>query len=63
MEYTKETDINIARKRVMATSPLYGEIVVLGLKLDDAEPFALYGNEKEILMDFWKIIKDFNGYK
>ena len=60
-EYAKEVDQEIVRRRLMATNPIYGEICVIGMKLNDNSPIALYGDEKQILTDFWKSIQDFKG--
>ncbi len=61
IEYTKETDHEEVRRRLMGTSPIYGEICVLAFQKNDEEPVALYGTEKELLQTFWDVIKDFQG--
>ncbi|MGV8131878.1 MAG: ribonuclease H-like domain-containing protein [Candidatus Pacearchaeota archaeon] len=61
IEYTKEQDIDEVRRRLMGTNPYFGEICVLGLRIDHEEPIALYGDEKDILTNFWSLIKDFKG--
>lgn len=60
-EYTKETNTDELRRRVMGTSPFFGEICVIGYQYKDEEPRAIFGNEKDLLQEFWNKIKDFNG--
>jgi len=56
-----QEDPEVIKKRLMATNPFLGEICVIGLKKNEEAPVAFYGNEKQILKDFWEFIKDFNG--
>jgi 3'-5' exonuclease len=50
------------KNRVMATSPYFGEIICIGLmKTNDKgqfEKLGLIGEEKEILIKFWNIVKN-----
>lgn len=49
---------------IMATSPFFGDIVCIGLyKIvqDKGASKALIGTEQEILTEFWRIIRNFNG--
>jgi hypothetical protein len=61
--YTEE-DFAKMRGLVMATTPYLGEIVCIGLYRNtgsvDGEK-AIVGDEKEMLINFWKQIADFGG--
>lgn len=61
VEYTKETDVEEVRRRIMGTSPFYGEICVISWQINNEDPITLYGEEKDILQAFWESIADFNG--
>ena len=54
-----------AERMLMATNPFLGEIVCIGLmKTNDAGQYdhlSIYGTEEDILIRFWKTIRDFKG--
>lgn len=61
LAYTKETDENEVKRRLQAVNPFYGEICVIGFQQDNKDPVALYGDEKEVLENFWELIQGFKG--
>lgn len=61
LEYTKEDNTEDVRRRIMGTSPFLGEICVVGYQKNDEPATAIYGDEEQILLNFWNKIKDFNG--
>lgn len=65
-EYLMDKQIN---KEMRSFNPLYSKIICIGLKPKDKEPIILFNdNEKEILEQFWSMIKNYaiiithNGY-
>lgn len=64
MAYHADEDIDEARRRIMGTSPYFGEIVCIGLGYETNGSFktkALVGPEEQILTEFWEILDKFNG--
>ena len=53
------------RRRIMATSPYWGEIICIGvMKVTDSgeyDTIAITGDEKKILEKWWSIIKGHKG--
>lgn len=59
--YNTVDSYDTIRKKIMATNPVYGEIVTIGVQLNDMAPYAIIGDEDEILSKFWELLKNFNG--
>lgn len=57
----EEIDQEASTSLIMGTSPYFGEIITIGLLFDDGmgntSELALVGEEKEILENFWNMIK------
>lgn len=57
----EEIDQEASASLIMGTSPYFGEIITIGLLFDDGmgntSEVALVGEEKEILENFWDMIK------
>ena len=52
----KDEDPEEARRRIMGTSPFFGEIVTIAYQLGDTAPIALIGSEEKMLREFWKVL-------
>ncbi|MFQ5975103.1 MAG: ribonuclease H-like domain-containing protein [Candidatus Hydrothermarchaeales archaeon] len=61
----------ISRQFVISLHPAFSKVIMIGMKENDGEPFCLYGDdENELLEDFWSYIYwkkpdrvvTFNGY-
>jgi|AntRauTorckE6833_2_1112554.scaffolds.fasta_scaffold00277_14 hypothetical protein len=53
-----------AKGLIMGTSPYFGKIIVIGVHKVTSlttKSFALTGNEKDILVNFWKEVAGFSG--
>ncbi len=57
-EYSKTESPEQIKNKLMATNPYYGEIVVIGLQVNNEKPTALIGDEASILTQFWEILQD-----
>jgi 3'-5' exonuclease len=56
-----ETSEEDAQSLIMGTSAYFGEVVCIGIKLND-DAFSLsHESEEVILSDWWKVLQDFQG--
>jgi len=59
-----DADEDEAKNLIMSTNPYFGELVCIGLKSScrtQSKTKALIGSEKDILTEFWTILKEFRG--